>query len=157
MICADRDIVLFNRRLDKETRRELYYPTQISGVSFYEKCEATKNGSDRTESKTYKIRIPYGAAVQDGRQYATEGNYIALADKDASSYWTLRGMDLIIVLANPLQNVNTPLCNSALTEPEVIALAKSSGMKSEPIRLTGYSDNTKRGSGTVMHWRLEGA
>ena len=157
MICADRDIVLFNKRLDRESRREMYSPTKISGASVYEWTEATKDGTDRTEREVFKIRIPIDAAFQGDRKYLPAGQYDALSEEEAAEYWTLHNTDLIIIASAPFEDIDTAICEDGIAEPEIRALAGRIGSRPAPIILSGYADNTQRGSDTVKHWRLEGA
>ena len=99
MICADRDIILLNKKLDMETRREVYIPTQISGVSIYDNRQSSRGGEFHEESEAFKIRVPIRARVQDGRTYLPETHYDALTAEEAAAYWTLHTEDMIIVCA----------------------------------------------------------
>lgn len=158
MICADRDIILLNKKLDKETRREVYIPTQISGVSVYDNRQSSRDGVFHEESETFKIRIPLKARVQDGRTYLPETHYDARTAEAAASYWTLHTEDMIIVSATSFEDVNTSVFETgAVDMQQAEEMADSIGFQKDLIRIVDYSDNTLRGSAKVKHWRIGGA
>lgn len=160
MICATRDIILFNKRLDEEERRDMYIPVQISGVSVYDNRQSTKEGGFHSQSDDFKIRIPISADVQDGRTYLPETQYDALPDDDASGYWTIHTEDMIVICAADILDVNTSVftSDSELLEPDAVeTIADEVGFQKEVIHITSYADNTLRGSDRVKHWRIGGA
>ena len=65
-------ITIFNKRLSID-RREVYFPTRISGASYLE-SKGSERSSDGAHSEhlTYKLRIPIDAKVQDARAYVGE-------------------------------------------------------------------------------------
>lgn len=158
MICADRDIILLNKKLDKETRREVYIHTKISGVSIYDNRQSTRDGGFHEETEAFKIRIPIKAKVQNGRTYLPETHYDALTAAEAEAYWTLHNEDMIIVSASGFEDVNTSAFETAaVSMQQAEEMADSVGFQKELIRIVDYSDNTLRGSAAVKHWRIGGA
>lgn len=157
MICATRDIILLNKRLDKASRRDVFIPTQISGVSIYDNRQSSSDGGFRSETEAFKIRIPIGARVQDGRTYLPETHYDALTVEEAAAHWTLHNEDLIIVSASRFEDVNTSAFETAaVTTQQAEEMADSVGFQKELVRIVDYSDNTLRGSAAVKHWRIGG-
>lgn len=158
MICADQDIILLNKRLDTEARRDVFIPTQISGVSIYDNRQSSSDGGFHSEKEAYKIRIPIGAQVQDGRTYLPETHYDALTAAEAEAYWTLHNEDLIIVSASGFEDVNTSAFETAaVTMQQAEEMADSVGFQKTLVLIVDYSDNTLRGSDAVKHWRIGGA
>lgn len=158
MICANRDIILLNKRLNRETRRDVFIPTQISGVSIYDNRQSTRDGGYHTDSETFKIRIPIDAQVQGDKKYLPETHYDALTDEEAKDYWTLHNEDMIIVSASGFEDVNTSAFETAaVTTQQAEEMADSAGFQKELVRIVDYSDNTLRGSDAVKHWRIGGA
>lgn len=158
MTCADRDIILLNKRLDRETRRDVFIPTQISGVSVYDNRQSSKDSGFHKDSETFKIRIPIGAQVQDGRTYIPETHYDALSDSEAREHWTIHNEDLIILSAYSFGDVNiSAFGTDAVTMQQAEEFAHMAGFQKEIISIADYSDNTLRGSRSVRHWRIGGA
>ena len=143
MINADRNIILFNLRLDKTDRREKLIPTRIKGVSFYD--TRSSSGTDsRQENLDFKIRIPITAQVEEGRVYIDERLYAELTDEEALKYWTLqKGCYVIEDQGDSFRN--EPITTDSLKEarPDIITVME-------------YADNTRRGSDMVKHWRIGG-
>lgn len=139
-------ITLFNKRLSAD-RREVYFPTTISGASFFE-SRSSSHSTDGThsESLTYKLRIPIDATVQDGKTYLSEMAFKALTAEEAASHWTIQKGDIVLA------------CAAALTEPvdeaQLKELAKANLVS--VITVKEYADNTIRGSKEVQHWRIGG-
>lgn len=157
MICADRDIILLNKRLDRKVRRDLFIPTQISGVSVYDYRQSDKDSGFHTRTETFKIRIPIGAQVQDGRTYIPETHYDALPDNEVRNHWTIHNEDLIVLSASSFEDVNNSVFEiAALTMQQAEELAGMAGFQKGLICVADYSDNTLRGSRAVKHWRIGG-
>lgn len=138
-------ITLFNKRLSVD-RREVYYPTCISGASFYEAKSFSRSGDGaRSESLIYKLRIPIDAKVQNDRPYVSEKAYKAQA-AEAGSCWTIQKGDIVLA------------CETALTEPVNEAKLKELAAAAlvDVITVKEYADNTIRGSAAVQHWRIGG-
>lgn len=150
MICADRDITIFNKFTDPETRRTAYRPTLINGCSLYDRHETSKNGGFHSGQSDYSVRIPYDAEIQDGRIYESAVFYDA--DEQAGEHWTIHTEDYIVVW----EDEGLEIANSVF-EPDIIALAKQHGYQGLAIQIDDYADNTRRGSDRVKHWRIGGA
>lgn len=158
MTCANCDIILLNKRLDQGSRRDVFIPTQISGVSKYDNRQSYGDGGFHSETESFKIRIPIGAQVQDGRTYLPETHYDALPAEAALAHWTLHNEDLIIVSVSGFEDVNTSAFETAaVTTQQAEEMAHSVGFQKELVHIVNYSDNTLRGSASVQHWRLGGA
>lgn len=161
MICATRDIILLNKRLDKVNRQNVYMPVQISGVSVYDARQSSSEGSYHTMSDSFKIRIPMGAAVQDGRSYLPETQYDDLDDDAIAGFWTLHTEDAIVLCASSFGEVDQPVYsadqNGFVSGEDACELAQQFGFQKDLIHITGYADNTLRGSDKVKHWRIGGA
>lgn len=153
MIGANFNIILLNKKLDRESRRDVYLPTQISGVSFYHNRQSRDSKGIHSPDYTYKIRIPINAQIESSKGYITESQYDTLTAGEAARYWTLHTEDIIIVLNGTAANVQT---DSILTRPEVDALAASNATDCI-VHIVDYADNTRRGSRRVQHWRIGGA
>ena len=54
---TNQDITIFNLRLDKGTRREVFIPTNISEVSFVDMRSSGGSASEREENLHFRIRI----------------------------------------------------------------------------------------------------
>lgn len=141
-------ITLFNARVDKENRREVFVPTRITSASYLESRGSSHSGGASGETLQFKLRIPFNAQVQDNRTYIKEAAYKALDNAEKERYWTLRKGDFILTT----QSDTIP---GTITQPELDTLAKE--LCADLIRITEYADNTMRGSDAVKHWRIGGA
>lgn len=141
-------VTVFNGRTDKKERRKIFLPTVIQGVSYVEAKGAvvTDNGVWSSDVQ-YKIRIPWGAKIQDGRIYLPCLKYEKLEDEEALKHWTIRKEDLVIQGAYDGEE-------RKLFEDELAAYAKEQGL--DLIRITEYADNTLGGSIYTRHWRIGG-
>lgn len=139
-------ITLFNKRLSSD-RREVYFPTCISGASFFE-SRSSSHSTDgaHSENLTYKIRIPVDAKIQDGRTYLNEQAFAALADTAVPDHWTIQKGDILLPCAMQL--------TGSFSEADVKTLAKTGLV--DVITVREYADNTIRGSEAVQHWRIGG-
>ena len=155
MIYAKHDIIVLNKRLDKETRRDIFVPTQISGVTMYDRRSSSRTGDFRAEDEDYKIRIPVSAAVQGGRTFVQSGAYDKMTDEEASEHWTLHNDDLLIILASGLDSAI--IADEKITEPQAEAVASTYGYQETLVHISEYADNTLRGSASTRHWRVGGA
>lgn len=153
MIYANREILLLNKKLDRESRREAYFPTLIKGASVYDCRGSSKDGSYHSETVTYKIRIPVDAEIQENRSYVPCTRYDDLAD--VSSVWTIHNDDLVIFLTEDAEIEIDPE-GLPLMEESVMELVKVFGFQQEIIHVTEWADNTRRGSDAVRHWRIGG-
>lgn len=141
-------VTVFNGRLDKETRRKVFVPTVIRGVSYVEAKGATvSNNGVWSDDVQYKIRVPLTATVQGDREYMRDLNYVKLDNEKAVKYWTIQKGDLI---AHGEYAGGNPL----LYENDLTAYAKGQGL--DLIHVTEYADNTVGGSLYMRHWRIGG-
>lgn len=140
----NQEITLFNKRVNKTTRREAYIPTLIQGVSFIE-TKSVGGTDDRADNDSCIIRIPKNAVIQSGRTYLEEHLYKQLNDSDAMKYWTIQ-RDAYIVRGNHSAEL--------LIEPSKIEELKRDR---KVITVRTYVDNTERGSDYIKHWRIGGA
>lgn len=148
MITNVNAVTVFNARLDRGTRRKIFIPTVIRGVSYVEGkgSKVTDNGvwSDDVQ---YKIRVPLIAAVQDNRKYIRDLSYAKLDDEEAVKYWTIQKGDLMVLEEYA---GGRPL----LYEDEITVWAKERGL--DLICITEYADDTAGGSLYTRHWRIGG-
>lgn len=141
-------VTIFNGHTEKETRRKLYIPTVIRGVSYAEAKGATvANNGVWSSDVQYKIRIPLAAEIQDGRTYVPDLGYAGLGNEEALEHWTIRKEDLAIL-------GEYTGGKSMLYEDELTAYAKGQGLCL--IHITEYADNTFGGSAYTKHWRIGG-
>lgn len=141
-------VTVFNGRTDKATRRKIFIPTVIKGVSYVEgKGSTVTNSGVWSSDIQYKIRIPVKAAVQDGRMYVSDLNYAKLDNAEAVKCWTIQKSDLIVRGEYAGEN-------SLLYEDEITAYAKEQGL--DLIRITEYANNTDGESLYAKHWRIGG-
>ena len=141
-------VTVFNGRTDKATRRKIYIPTVIKGVSYVEgKGSKVADNGVWSDDVQYKIRVPLIAVVQDNREYMRDLNYAKLDNEEAAKYWTIQKGDLVV---RGEHAGDSPL----LGEDEISAYAKEQGL--DLIRVTEYADDTSGGSLYTRHWRIGG-
>ena len=141
-------VTVFNGRTDKATRRKIYTPTVIRGVSYVEgKGSKVADNGVWSDDIQYKIRVPLIAVVQDNREYMRDLNYAKLDNEEAAKYWTIQKGDLVV---RGEYAGDSPL----LGEDEISAYAKEQGL--DLIRVTEYADDTSGGSLYTRHWRIGG-
>lgn len=141
------DITIFNARISNATRSEVFIPTTIKGVSYYESEGVNTNDGVWTDRSVYKLRVPYiGAEIQESRVYLPEKRYRTA--ESAEGYWSIREGDFLLLTEFIGEK-------ESYTSKEIAAIAEELGLK--PITVTEYADNTVRGSDTVKHWRIGGA
>ena len=130
-------ITLFNKRLGAD-RREVYFPTCITGASFFE-SRSSSHSTDgaHSESLTYKLRIPIDAKVQDDKTYLSEMAFKALTAEEAADHWTIQKGDIVLACATEL--------SEPVAEPALKELAKAN--LADVITVKEYADNTIRGFG----------
>ena len=141
-------VTVFNGRIDKATRRKIYIPTLIRGVSYVEgKGSKVADNGVWSDEVQYKIRVPLIAVIQDNREYMRDLNYAKLDNEEAAKYWTIQKGDLVV---RGEYAGDSPL----LGEDEISAYAKEQGL--DLIRVTEYADDTSGGSLYTRHWRIGG-
>ena len=141
-------VTVFNGRTDKATRRKIYIPTVIRGVSYVEgKGSKVADNGVWSDDVQYKIRVPLIAVVQDNREYMRDLNYAKLDNEEAAKYWTIQKGDLVV---RGEYAGDSPL----LGEDEISAYAKEQGL--DLIHVTEYADDTSGGRLYTRHWRIGG-
>ena len=141
-------VTVFNGRTDKATRRKIYIPTVIRGVSYVEgKGSKVADNGVWSDDVQYKIRVPLIAVVQDNREYMRDLNYAKLDNEEAAKYWTIQKGDRVV---GGEYAGDSPL----LGEDEISAYAKEQGL--DLIHVTEYADDTSGGSLYTRHWRIGG-
>lgn len=148
MITNVNAVTVFNARLDRGTRRKIFIPTVIRGVSYVEgKGSKVADNGVWSDDVQYKIRVPLIAAVQDNRKYMRDLSYTKLDDEEAAKYWTIQKGDLMV----PEEYAGgRPL----LYEDEITVWAAERGL--DLISITEYADDTAGGSLYTRHWRIGG-
>ena len=138
------DVTIYNFRTGPD-RRELLYPTQIRGVSWY--CIRGQMVSDkvRTGKTQCTIRIPISANVEPGKTYVSENIYKALPADKAKGFWTIQNGAYIV----------HGLCGDG--ESAGITATELQKNHKDYVVVTEYADNTVRGSDAMKHWRIGGA
>lgn len=148
MITNVEAVTVFNGRADKETRRKIYIPTVIRGVSYVEgKGSRVADNGVWSDDVQYKIRVPLIAVIQDNREYMRDLNYAKLDNEEAAKHWTIQKGDLVV-------RGGYVGDNSLLYEDELTAYAKEQGL--DLIHVTEYADNTDGGTMYSRHWRIGG-
>lgn len=155
MIAATHDIILLNKRLDKETRRDVYTATLVSGVSVYNRTQSTADNNFHELAEKYKIRIPITAVVPSNKTYLPKSQYDKLTSLQAKEYWTLQTGDLIIVCGS--EHIDDSFFENVITQQQAEETASSYGFFNTPICIVDFSDNTMRGTTRTKHWRIGGA
>ena len=141
-------VTVFNGRTEKATRRKIYIPTVIWGVSYVEgKGSKVADNGVWSDDVQYKIRIPLTAVVQNNRVYMRDLNYAKMENDEAAEYWTIQKSDLVILGEYTGEK-------RILYEDELTAYAKEQGL--DLIHVTEYADNTDGGTLYSRHWRIGG-
>lgn len=134
-------ITVFNKRLGAD-RRETFFPTCIRSTSFLEnKSSAHSTDGAHSQSLAYKLRIPLGAKIQDGRSYVPAAKYRQLDEDAAAKCWTIQTGDYVLPMETEL--------TAPVDQKQMEALGQL-------IHVKEYADNTIRGSAAVKHWRIGG-
>ena len=123
------DITVFNRVLSSD-RREVYIPTYIQDVAWYDSHASSDSGTAKSESSDYVVRVPESATVTGGKTYVPADDYRTLSSKGT------------VVL---------PEGSTTMDESSI----RKSGH--EVFSVSTYADNTVRGTAAVRHWRMGGA
>lgn len=90
-LCSE-TITVFNTRLDESTGKDLYYPTVISGASWYCEIVSTVNEGLKAANK-FTIRIPENADF-GGKVYADTLTYANA--EDVTGLFTLKNGDIVV-------------------------------------------------------------
>lgn len=135
MRLCDEVITVFNAQLDVETGMDAYYPTVISGVSWYCETASTVDASGLKAADKFTIRIPEDADFS-GKRYVPPAAY---ATGDPAAVFTLKNGDVIVKGAVDREGL-TPS-----------ALLKLCG---EIVTILSVTDN--RRAPRARHWRVVG-
>lgn len=158
---TNQDITIFNLRLDKATRREVYIPTNISAVSFTDVRGSAGSASERNDNLRFKIRIPITARIQDGRTYVPEEKYKLLDDEEAKKHWTIqRGCYIItgtLFYNSEWKFDDFDFSSGVITSTLIRDFLDLMQYDHDIVNVTEYRDNTTRGSDFVKHWRIGGS
>lgn len=158
---VNKDITIFNCRLDKATRRNVFIPTNIHGVSFYDVRGSNVSNGDQTEKLSFTIRIPVDARTENDRRYIEAAKYRKLADGEAEKHWTIQHGDYIlagtIAVAGEWIFDEFNFRSGVITEKEITEMLGLRKFNGDFITVVEYADNTTRGSKAVKHWRIGGA
>lgn len=92
MKLADETITVFNSRLDDFVGYDVYIPSVIRGVSWYDHVESAVTNDGLKAANKITIRIPVDADF-DGKSYVDPGGY---ATADPSTSFTLKQGDIIV-------------------------------------------------------------
>lgn len=137
---TNKTITIFNARYQASTRSEVYLPTVIQNVSFYESHASSATDSVWTDDSAYKFRIPFfGCEIQDDRPYMEADAFY----RSKAEGWTIRKGDFVMLKAYAGDK-------TSLTMTDLKALGE------KLIVVTDFADNTIRGSNAVKHWRMGG-
>lgn len=136
------DITIFNAKYDKATRAEVFIPTVIRNVSYWENEATNPNDGVWTDASVYKIRVPFIGSEID-KDYIPEEEFY----KGSTEGWSIRKGDLIIL--NEYDGEEESLSSTAIK-------AYAEAKKLRLITVTEYANNTIRGSDSVKHWRIGG-
>lgn len=128
-------ITVFNTKLNADSGMDDYFPTVISGVSWYQETASTVDASGLRAANKFTIRIPADAKFS-GKSYADPAAYAA---GDPDKVFTLRTGDIIV--------------KGAWTEPgrRPADLQRVCG---EVVTVLGVTDN-RRGQ-FAPHWKVVG-
>ncbi|MBR4720095.1 MAG: hypothetical protein IKP31_07645 [Lachnospiraceae bacterium] len=134
MKLCNETITVFNKRMDEDTGYDRYYPTVITGASWF--CEISSNVDETglLAANMFTIRIPIDADFS-GKSYVLPVDY---PDSDPTNTFTLGNGDIIVKGA-----VTTPgLKPSDLQE-----------MFGEIVTILGVTDNRRA---RAKHWKVVG-
>lgn len=139
-------ITLFNAKAGAD-RREVFFPTVITGVSYQSSRGSSSSKGVHTENMSYKLRIPVNTLVVEDKAYVDEKVFRAMIDEEAAKHWTLSNGDFVLLAAH--------MEDKPLTQQELNELSRS--VMADMFCIEEYADNTIRGSEAVKHWRIGGA
>ena len=135
MKLCDETVTVFNKRIDGDTGDYAWYPTIISGVSWFCRIEATINDGLKAANE-FIIRIPVDADFSM-KEYV-----------DPIAYGNAASVDGIFTLAN-----GDIIIKAAVDQP--MAPARLKEQYSDFCTILGVTDN--RRAPNAKHWRVVGA
>lgn len=157
---SNADVTIFNQRISAE-RREVFIPTVISGVCWYDVRTTRQSERKRTGESEFIIRIPIDARVQDDRIYIPESQYQKLSDDEVKMYWTIQLNSY--VLKRQYVDAATWKFDTFSFQTGVILklpIEDIDALRAEQedfVTVVEYADNTIRGTDRTKHWRIGGA
>ena len=135
-LCND-TITIFNARLDQAAGYDVYYPTVISGVSWYLHTITTVDGSGLRAANQFTVRIPVDADFS-GKKYVSPKEFAACDDPGA--VFTLKAGDIIV--------------HGAVTEATGLRPAELQKRFDEMVTVLAVTDNRRAPHG--KHWKVVG-
>lgn len=135
-LCND-TITIFNRRLDDDEGYELYYPTVISGVSWYYSTASTVDNNGLHAADRFTIRIPIDADFS-GKQYV-----------DPIAYGNAASVEGVFTIKNGDVIVKASIAAAPMTPKEIFEAFH------ESCTVVGVTDN--RRAPNAPHWRVVGS
>lgn len=93
MKLCDDVVTVFNARLDQATDSDVYYPTVISGVSWYLHTITTVDNSGLRAANQFTLRIPVDADFS-GKTYVSPSAFATAPDPE--TVFTLRAGDIVV-------------------------------------------------------------
>lgn len=135
MRLCNETITVFNAKLDPETGMDAYYPTVISGVSWYCETASTVDTSGLKAADKFTIRIPEDAGFS-GKRYVPPAAY---ATGDPASVFTLKTGDIIV---------------KGAVDQAGLRPADLQRICGELVTILGVTDN--RRAPNARHWRVVG-
>lgn len=135
MKLCDEVITVFNAQLDAETGMDAYYPTVISGVSWYCETASTVDASGLKAADKFTIRIPEDADFS-GKRYVPPAAY---ATGDPAAVFTLKTGDILV---------------KGAVDQAGLRPADLQRMCGEIVTVLGVTDN--RRAPRARHWRVVG-
>lgn len=154
------DVTIFNQRISAE-RREVFIPTVISGVCWYDVRSMRQSERNRTGESEFIIRIPFDAKVQDGRSYIPESQYQKLSDDEVKKYWTIQLNSYVLkqqyVDAAAWEFDTYSFRAGVISELSIEDIDTLRAEQEDFVTVVEYADNTVRGTDLTKHWRIGGA
>ena len=132
---CNKTITVFNKRQDPTTGYDAYYPTVITGVSFYSEISSNVSDEGLRAANIFTIRIPVDADFS-GKSYVSPVDY--KASLTPASVFTLDNGDTIVEAA-----VTTSKTPAELQE-----------LYGEVVTILGVTDNRDRRC--APHWKVVG-
>ena len=154
------DMTIFNRVVGAD-RREIFIPTVISGVCWYDVRSIITEDQGRDRAAKFIIRIPITAKIQGQRRYIPEARYKLLPQESLSEFWTIQLNSYVVkdlyVPTNGWLWDPFDFRSSVIVEADVTDVNSLREANEDFGTIVEYADNTVRGSDAVKHWRIGGA
>ena len=128
---TNKDITLYNRKYNSQTRLDEWHRTIIKGVSCYMESKTSAGEKGLQKANVLKVRIPTNVDV--AKYYVDEKEFKQMSDVQGK--WTLQNDDIIVVGAHS-QDIEKP-----------------SDLNINYHTIFTFSDNRR---GSLPHWRVGG-